>query len=224
MITEEVKSPGRCSLASNSLYTYHAPRVICTRAEKTKVPPNTTEADPPIFPRSILLQQECKTQCNHGARPPDEVLVLLDGGLAEPLGGGVVDEVLDAVDAVEDERPGEDDLDAALDGEGQRGEGGGDAGGLEVPTREGRDEVADRVGVEAAREEHAREALPDGGAEEGLVLVVDLEVGGHGPLQPLLGQDGLAVCGRHGLRRGGADLQRRREGGGCEEGRGLCCC
>ena len=98
-----------------------------------------------------------------------------------------MDEVLDAVDAVEDKGPGEGDLDAALDGEGQSGEGGGDAGGLEVPPREGRDQVADRVGVERAREEHAREALPDGRAEEGLVLVVDLEVGGHGPLQPLLG-------------------------------------
>lgn len=135
-----------------------------------------------------------------------------------------MDEVLDAVDAVEDERPGEDDLEGALDGEGQGCECGGDAGGLEVPPGEGRDEVADRVGVQAAGEEHAREALPDGGAEEGLILVVDLEVGGHGPLQPLLGQDGLTVGGRHGLRRGGAHLQRRREGGGCEEGRGLCCC
>lgn len=135
-----------------------------------------------------------------------------------------MDEVLDAVDAVEDKRPGEDDLDAALDGKGERGKGGGDAGGLEVPAGEGRDQVADRVGVEGAREEHAREPLPDGGAEEGLVLVVDLEVGGHGPLQPLLGQDGLAVRRRHGLRRRRADLVRRREGGGCEEGRGLCCC
>lgn len=135
-----------------------------------------------------------------------------------------MDEVLDAVDAVEDEGPGEGDLDAALDGEGQGGEGGGDAGGLEVPAGEGRDQVADRVGVQGAREEHAREALPDGGAEEGLVLVVDLEVGRHRPLQPLLGQDGLAVRRRQGLRRGGADLVGRREGGGCEEGRGLCCC
>lgn len=194
-------------------------------AQKRQGPPtNTTAADPPTLLRLILLQQEGKAQRQHGARTPDEVLVLLDGGLPEALGGGVVDEVLDSVDAVEDKGPGEDDLDAALYGKGQGGEGGGDAGGLEVPAGEGRDEVADRVGVEGAREEHAREALPDGGAEEGLVLVVDLEVGGDGTLQALLGQDGLAVGRGQGLRRGGADLEGRREGGGCEEGRGLCCC
>lgn len=178
----------------------------------------------PTPPQLIHLQKESKTQSHDCARPPDKVLVLLDCGLPEALGGGVMDEVLDAVEAVEDKGKGEGHLEAALDDDGQGGEGGGDAGGLEVPASERGDEVADRVGVERAREEHAREALPDGGAEEGLVLVVDLEVRRHRPLQPLLGQDRLAVRWRQGLRGGGADLEGRREGRGCEEGRGLYCC
>lgn len=220
------KGPRQCVVLLPNHCIPITPGVSYVHAQKRPGPTNTntTAADPSTILRSILLQQEGKTQRHHGARPPDQVLVLLDGRLPEALRGGVVDEMLDAVDAVEHKGPGERDLDPALDGEGQGRECGGDAGGLEVPAGEGRDEVANRVGVERSREEHSREALPDGGAEEGLVFVVDLEVGGHGPLQPLLGQDGLAVRRRQGLRRGGANLVRRREGRGCEEGRGLCCC
>lgn len=136
--------------------------------------------------------------------------------------------MLDAVDGVVDEGPGEGELDTALYKQRQAGEGGGDAGRLKVPAGEGRDEVAYAVGVQRAGEEHAGEALPDGAAEEGLVLVVDLQVWGHRPAQALLGKQRLCVRGRQGLRRGGPpNLEGRREGtlegGGRrgEEGRGL---
>lgn len=120
--------------------------------------------------------------------------------------------MLDAVDGVVDKRPGEGQLDGALGGQRQGGEGGGDAGGLEVPAGQGGDEVADRVGVQAAGEEHAREALPDGAAEEGLLGVVDLEVGGDGPDAALAGEEGIGVGVRQGLRQGG--LAPRGGGGG----------
>lgn len=73
-----------------------------------------------------------------------------------------------------------------------------------MPAGQGRDQVADAVGVQAAREEHARETLPDGAAEEGLVLVVDLEVRAHGADAALGGQLGLGLVVGHGLGGGGA--------------------
>lgn len=97
--------------------------------------------------------------------------------------------MLDAVESMVHEGPGQSHFDAALDQERQTREGGGDAEALQVPAGEGRHQVADAVGVERAGEEHAREPLPDGAAEVRLLLVVDLEVRRHGPPKPLRGED-----------------------------------
>lgn len=85
-----------------------------------------------------------------------------------------------------------------------------------MPTRERRDQVADAVGVETAREDHAGEALEDGRAEPGLVLVVNLKMGGDGASEALLCEEVLRLAGRHGL--GGCGAAGLEDGGcGCEE-------
>lgn len=166
-----------------------------------------------LCPSLHPLQKECQAHGDNRASSPDNVLVLLYRRLPEALGGGVVDQVLDTVDGVVDERPGERHLDAALDKERQGGEGGGHAGGLDVPAGQGRDQVADGVGVQAAGEEHAGETLPDGAPQEGLALVVDLQVGGDGPDAALAGEEGIGLGVGQGLGRGGADLRGREAGG-----------
>lgn len=128
-------------------------------------------------------------------------------------------QVLNSVDPVEHERPCQRDLHTTLDQQRQAGERSRDGGGLEVPAGQRSCQVADAVDVQPAGEDHAREALEDGRAEEGLLLVVDLEVGGDRAVQALLCEEGLRFAGGHGLGGGRAAGWERREGGG-EEGRG----
>lgn len=128
-------------------------------------------------------------------------------------------QVLDAVDSVEHERPCQRHLYTTLDQQRQSREGSSHGGGLEVPAGERGDQVADAVDVQAAGEEHAREALEDGRAEKGLLLVVDLEVGGHGAIEALFGEEGLRFADGHGLGGGCAAGWEGGEGGG-EEARG----
>lgn len=93
----------------------------------------------------------------------------------------------DTVDGMEDERPGHGELQRTLDRERQGAEGGDQRGGLEVPADQGRGEVGEGVAVEEAGEGGAGDALPDGTAEVGLLLVVDLEVRGDGAAEALAG-------------------------------------
>lgn len=165
-----------------------------------------------------LLQKECQSQSHHRRGTPDHVLIPLDGDLLEALCRRIVNQVLDAVDGVEDKGPGQRHLDAALDDQWQTGKGGGHGQGLEVPAGQGRDQVADAVGVQAAREEHAREALEDGAAKEGLVLVVDLEVRAYGADTALGGQLGLGLVVGHGLGGGRAAEVEGRGQDGCLDG------
>lgn len=79
-----------------------------------------------------------------------------------------------------------------------------------MPPGQGGDQVADTVGVETAGEEHAGETLPDGAAQEGLLLVVDLEMGADGPVETLLREEGLAFGGCQGL---GGGIATNLEGG-----------
>lgn len=99
----------------------------------------------------------------------------------------------DTVERMVGKGPGESKLETALDSEGESTESGGDRGGLEVPAKERGGQVGGAEGVEAAREGGAGKALPDGAAEPGLLLVVDVEVGGYGPLEALLGQESIGV-------------------------------
>lgn len=59
-----------------------------------------------------------------------------------------------------------------------------------MPADKGSSEVGDGRSVEGAREGGARDALPGGTAEPGLLGVVDLEVGGDGAVETLFGEDG----------------------------------
>lgn len=130
-----------------------------------------------------------------------------------------MNQVLDAVQSVENKRPGQRHLDASLDDKRQASKSGGHRQGLEVPAGQGRDQVADAVGVQAAREEDARKTLPDGAAEEGLVFVVDLEVRAHGPDATLGGKHGLCLVVGHGLGGGGAaEVEGRAQDGGLDGG------
>lgn len=56
----------------------------------------------------------------------------MDDGLVEAL-GEVPDEVTGAVEEVEEEGPGDEELDSGLGGYGKGGRGRGQRGGLEVP-------------------------------------------------------------------------------------------
>lgn len=98
-----------------------------------------------------------------------------------------------AVDSVEDKRPSNQELEATLDSHGKGTESGYQGGALEVKTGQRGDEVGDRVTVQQAGEAETRETLPDGGSEVGLLLVVNVEMGGNGTLQTLLGEDGVGV-------------------------------
>lgn len=95
----------------------------------------------------------------------------------------------DTVQGVEGKRPGEGELETTLEGKGEGTEGGCDRGALEVPPEEGSSEVSGAESVETSRKGGSGEALPDRTAEPGLLLVVDIEVGGYGTLEALLGQD-----------------------------------
>lgn len=129
-------------------------------------------------------------------------------------------QVLNSIDTVEHKRPRESHLDTALDHKGKRCKSSSHRGALQVPTCQRRDQVADAVGVQATREDHAGEALEDGRAEPGLVLVINLEMGGDGASETLLCEEGLRLAGRHGL--GGCGAASLEDGRcGCEEGGGL---
>lgn len=171
-------------------------------------------------PQVFDLQQKCQSQCHHCRSSPDNVLVPLDNNLPESLGSAVVHQVLNAIDTVEHKRPGQSHLDTTLDHKGKRCKSSGHRGALQVPARERRDQVADAVGVETTRKDHAGEALEDGRAEPGLVLVVNLKMGGDGSSKTLLREEVLRLAGRHGL--GGCGAASLEDGRcGCEEGGGL---
>lgn len=98
-----------------------------------------------------------------------------------------------AVDAVEGEGPGEEELEGALDGQGQGAEGGGHRGRLDLPAQQGRGQVRRRENVQAAAEDAAGNTVPDGATEPRLRRVVDLQMGGDGALAALGGQDRVRV-------------------------------
>lgn len=87
-----------------------------------------------------------------------------------------------AVHGVEDKRPGNQELETALYSHGKGTKGSYQGGALKVKTGQRSDEVRDRVTVQQAGEADTRETLPDGAAEIGLLLVVDVEMGGNGTL------------------------------------------
>lgn len=127
-----------------------------------------------------------------GAGDPDVAGQGLEPGPLESP-GRVPDEVADAVEGVEGEGPGDEELEPALCEGGPGAHGGGDAGRLEVPARQRGGQVGGAEAVQGRRQERARDALPDGAAEEGLLVVVDPEVRAYGPAEALLGQERVVL-------------------------------
>lgn len=100
----------------------------------------------------------------------------------------------DAGDGVLGEGPGDEELETSLGESGPGGDGGGHAGGLEVPAGQRGDEVGGAKDVQAASQEGSRDTLPDGAAQPRLSVVVNLEVRRHGPLEALLGQEAVGIA------------------------------
>lgn len=99
----------------------------------------------------------------------------------------------DTVDGVEDERPGDQELQATLERHGEGAEGSGERGRLEVPAEEGSDQVGGAEGVEAAGEDRTGDTCPDGAAEPCLALVVNLQMGCYGTALALGGEERLGI-------------------------------
>lgn len=139
-------------------------------------------------------EEESEVQPAHNRRAPD-VPPALDDRLPLEPNTHVKHQMPDTIKRVEGERPGGQELGGALDGDRQRAERRRQRRALEVPAHQRGRQVSRREDVQRAAEAGAREALPDGTAEEGLLLVVDLEVRGHGAVEALLGQEGVGVGG-----------------------------
>lgn len=141
------------------------------------------------------LKEESKVKPPYQRSAPDVPACCYDLLPREEI-AKVKSEVADTVDSVEGKRPGRDELEGALSGDGEGGERGDERGALEVPAEVGSDEVGGRKDVESAAEAAAGKALPDGAAEPGLLLVVDVEVGGDGAGESLLVEGGAGLLGR----------------------------
>ena len=158
----------------------------------------------PSFLSYPFLHAKGESQATDDARHPEGNLPPHNLGLGE-ADAEVVDEVLDAVDEVEDEGEPQRELDGALGEEGPGPEGGGEAGAADVPPEQGRGEVEREVDVGCPREGAAGDAGPGRGAEPRLLELVDAEVGGDGAAEALGGEDGVALGrGGAGGRHGGA--------------------
>lgn len=134
-------------------------------------------------------------------------------------------QVLNTIKQVKHKRPRKAQLDSTLDQQRPTRKSSRDRGTLQVPTGKRCNQVRNAVAVQTTRKDHASEALEDGGAEPGLVAVVDFEMRRDGAQETLLCEDGLCVEGGHGLcccvaARGLVEGLRGGGGGGCEEGGG----
>lgn len=138
------------------------------------------------FRTSPRLNEQRNAQRTHKTRPPNPPIPRMDNRLAEPL-GEVPDDMARAVEEVEHEGPGDQQLRPGLNGHGQGGGGGDERGGLEVPAGQGRGEVREREEVERGGEAAACDARPHRGREPGLLVVVGGEVRGDGAGEALGG-------------------------------------
>lgn len=193
-----------------AVHISHSPPLTLQLFSKT---PNPTASDPnrpdvvmipvpalPTFPAYHLSRphshdtdlQKQEPQGSHNRSTPNYPATSNDSHLVEPP-THIIRRMSDSIDGMENQRPRNRELQAGLDRDGQAGEGGDQRGRLQVPAGQGRGEVGEAVAVEQAGETHAGEALPDGAAEVGLLLVVDLQVGGDGALEALGVEDGFGV-------------------------------
>lgn len=112
--------------------------------------------------------------------------------------------MLDAVDEVEGERESQGKLDGALDDERQGSEAGSQGSALDVEAEKRRGEVGGEVDVRGAGERAAGDTSPSGGAEPGLLHLVDAQVRRDWAIETLLDEDLLALFGGELLSRDGS--------------------
>lgn len=172
------------------------------------------------------LHEESKVQTTNNAGAP-EIPTSLDNRAASKAHTDIKSQMSHAVDSVENKGPSNEELETALDGDGESSGSGNEGRGLEVPADEGSGQVGDGGSVQGAGEGGAGDALPRRAAEPGLLGVVDLEMGRDGAGETLLGEKGGGVGGGElvGLegsveaRRGGVSRDScgwvRGGGGGC---------
>ena len=167
------------------------------------------------------LPHKSEIQTTQQTSTPDRPALSLQSLLGE-ANAHIHDQVTNTIEQVEYERPGDQELETTLDGEGQGADSSSNARALEVPAQQRGGEVGGGVGVEGAAEDAAGDTGPDGGGEPGLVLGVDGQVGGGRALAALRGQQGLGVGLREVLRGRAAGLDGGQGGGGAgaEEVRG----
>lgn len=145
----------------------------------------------PTHPLMLPLQAKSQVATTDEARYPQSSLSPLNLALGES-NTQVVDQVLDAVDKVEGKGESKSELDGALDDEGQGSEAGSQRGALDVEAQERGGEICGEVDVGGAGEHAAGDTGPGGGAEPGLLHLVDAQVGGDGAVQALVDEDLLA--------------------------------
>lgn len=154
--------------------------------------------------RDGLQSNESKRKGTGNSQAHDSPASLDDARVAEGT-AGIPDQVPHAVHAVVGERQSHDRLQKNLGGNGERTEGGGNRGRLQVPAEQGRSEVCSRPQVQGAGEGDARDAVQRTADPSDLGLV-DGQVRGDGTVQALLGQDLGRVFGIGG--RGGLSVSR----------------
>jgi len=161
------------------------------------IPPNPVFLTLPPHASSLFrdnLHEESKIQTTNNRRTP-EVPTSLDDRRPSKAHTDIKSQMSHAVNGMEDKGPSDEELEAALDGHRQSGGGGDKGSGLEVPAHEGSGEVSDGGSIQSAGEAGAGDALPRRTAEPGLLLVVDLEMGGDGAGETLLGEKSGGIGG-----------------------------
>lgn len=116
----------------------------------------------------------------------------------------IENEVTHAINRVEHKGPRKEELEPALDGNGECRDRRSNRRALQMPARQRCDKVSRTERVQHPAEAGSGNALPCRSAEPGLLLVVDVEMGRDRALQPLLGEEGLRVGGGEFLGRDGS--------------------
>jgi hypothetical protein len=161
-------------------------------------PPIYAENDSETSNEASQHQGAGQGGARHGPSDPDHLGLVVE---RLPRRG---DQVADAVEDVEGEGPGYEELGSDLNGQRQGAKGRGDADRRQVPAQDGRGEVSGGKQVQTARQHDACVALHRRAHRVDLPFV-DAQVRRHRPVQPLAREVPLALLGR-------LDLESNRHG------------
>ncbi len=136
----------------------------------------------------VCLQAKGQVQATQQAGTENRALRQANGGLGKAL-AEIIRKMANAVDEVESERKAEEEFDATLDDKGEGSKRRDETGALKVEAGEGGNQVRREVDVGDARHGAAGDSGPGGGAEPGLLHLVDAEMGGDGTTLALVDED-----------------------------------